>query len=297
MTSADADKPKKRRWTPFGVFCFVGYIVFVFYMVIPCFLWSPVYQSIVLVPIEYQKDFYDKAISLTQIRPQDEFFSNKNGDKLHGWYYQVPGAHKLILMHHGNAGNIAYRNALANELTTRCGASFFVYDYRGFGKSKGIPSLSGLQEDGEAAFDFVTAKLGYAPKDIINYGESIGSGVAVPVTATRPCGGLILQSAVGSLPRVGRNAIAFLRPYPDFIFPQPQLNNIEAIKEVHAPVILFHGIPDTTVSYHDSEAIYANAQEPKKLTLLKASGHNSVIGEDFNVFEKDVRDFLNKTSI
>lgn len=292
--SAPPEKPRKRKWSPLGILCFVGYIALMFYMIVPLALWSPLYKSIVLVPIAYEKDFYDKAIALTTIKPQDEFFTNPAGDKLHGWYYQVPGAKKIVLMHHGNAGNIAYRHGLAQEITTRCGASFFVYDYTSFGKSAGVPSLDGMKADGIAAYDFVTSKLGYSPKDVINYGESIGSGIATQVAAAKPCAGLILQSAVGSLPRVGRNVFVFLRPYPDFLFPNPQFNNVEAIKAVHCPVILFHGMPDTTVSYHDSEAIYDNANQPKKLTLLKSSGHNSVTGEDFNVFENQVREFLNK---
>lgn len=156
---------------------------------------------------------------------------------------------------------------------------------------------AGIIDDGQAANEYLTQKLNYKPHQIVHYGESIGSGVACEIAARNDSGGLILHSAVGSLPRVGRNVFAFLKPYPDFLFPQPQMQNIETIASVKAPVLMFHGEPDKIVSYHDSEAIYNNAKTAKRLVLLKESGHNCVIGHDFQLFDTEIRQFLSGAAI
>jgi len=285
--SVTTEKPKKRKYSAVSLMLFVGYVLLLFYLVIPVFLWSPLYTSFVLFPSGHSEASYSEAIKSSKIKPEEHSFPNSNNNKLHGWLFKKPGAEKIILVHHGNAGNISTRLMLSNELTD-CGASVFMYDYRGYGASTGWPTLDGLLEDGVAASDYLIDKLGYRPNQVIHYGESIGSGIACHAAAAGPNGGLVLQSAVGSLPRVGRNALAFLRPYPDFVFPNPQLQNVETIRRVNSPVLLIHGIPDTIV--------FANAIGKKKLVLLKTSGHNSVIGEDFEVFDKEIRDFISGRS-
>lgn len=280
-----------KKYTPIKLAFFAAYVVLLFYLIIPAFLWCPLYQTIVLCPFVCDEPAYKKVVAECTIKPEDHYFQNESGDKLHGWLFKKPGAQKLVLMHHGNAGNLSMRYMLANEVTA-CGASIFLYDYRGFGRSTGIPDLKGVLKDGQSANAYVTQKLGYAPEQVVHYGESIGSGIACEVAANNKSGGLILHSAVGSLPRVGRNVFAFLRPYPDFLFPQPQFDNVNKIRDIHAPVLLFHGMRDKTVSYHDSEAIYENATEPKKLVLLKESDHNNCAGNDFQPFDAELRSFL-----
>lgn len=287
------DKPKRPRYTRKGVAMLIGFTLFVIYMVVPVVMWvSPLYQQVILVPFKYDERAYKDSLSATQIKPEDHFFPNGNGNNLHGWLYRKPGAQKLIVMHHGNAGNVTTRVQLVNVFTDM-GASFFVYDYRGYGRSDGQPILSGLVDDGLSAHDYLLQKCGFKPEQIIHYGESIGSGVACEVAAKRKSGGLILQSPVGSLPRVGRRNFAFLRPYPDFLFPRPQFNNVDMVRNLHMPVLFVASKADSVVSFHDSEDMYNNARTPhKKLLILNESGHNSITGNDFPPFDRDVRSLV-----
>jgi uncharacterized protein len=271
-----------------------AFALFLVYMIIPCFLWSPMYEQMVIAPLPADPAKYEYAVTHAKYKPEDHFFPNKNGDKLHGWFFKNPDSNKVVLIHHGNAGNISTRWQLP-ELIRDCGASVFLYDYRGYGKSTGEPGVAKIIEDGSAAADYVTDKLGYRPEQIVHYGESIGSGVACDVAAHRKSGGMVFHSGVASLPNVWRSVFKFLQPYPDFLFPVPQIRNAEMVRDVHAPVLLFAAIPDTIVSYHNGEAIYANANEPKELVLFTESSHNCTLGGDCDKFVNAMRKFLQTT--
>jgi fermentation-respiration switch protein FrsA (DUF1100 family) len=196
----------------------------------------------------------------------------------------VPGAQKVVLYHHGNAGNASYR-AAASKALMAMKTSVFVYDYRGFGKSTGKATLAGILEDGLAAYDCVKERLHYLPGDIINYGESLGAGAACHVAEHRATGGLFLQSGIPSLSAVGREHFFFLRPYPDWLLPSPIMDNMIAVRNINVPVAVCHGGKDQTIPARLAQKVYAAANQPKQFFLLKDSHHNSIeSGDDLRTY-------------
>jgi len=69
--------------------------------------------------------------------------------------------------------------------------------YRGYGGSSGSPSEAALIEDARAAYTFARAK-GHASKNIILFGESLGSGVAIALAVENEPGGIILEASFSS---------------------------------------------------------------------------------------------------
>ena len=59
----------------------------------------------------------------------------------------------------------------------------------------GTPSEAGLLADGAAALDFLGGE-GIAPNRLVIYGESLGSGVAVPLAAQREVASADTRSAL-----------------------------------------------------------------------------------------------------
>src|SRR5262249_13468002 len=198
------------------------------YLLIGLLMWSPLYQAVVLRPFG-PDEHYDAVRKIPTCK--EYFIPNAHGDKLHAWFFRIPAAKKLVIVHHGNAGNIIHRLYLANA-AIMCGAAVLLYDYRGYGLSTGKPSLAGLSEDGSAVYDFATGPLGFAANQIVNFGESIGTGVACRLASTKPSAGLILQSPVASLPAVARAGVFVFRAYPDIAFPQPHFDNLSEIARV-----------------------------------------------------------------
>ena len=71
--------------------------------------------------------------------------------KLHGWYIPNPEAKRLIVYSHGNGEHVADQANLVFRLQSQLSATVFVYDYRGYGRSRGKPTERGCVADGMAA--------------------------------------------------------------------------------------------------------------------------------------------------
>lgn len=198
-----------------------------------------------------------------------------NGNKLAGLYIKNPRSKFLTIVNHGNAGNIGHRIVIAANLIG-AGSSVLLYDYQGYGESSGEAKLSNLVPDAEAAYDYAMNKLGYASSSIILYGESIGCGVTSGVMKDRTPHAFILQSPFVSLMKTAKDKLFFMRTLPDFIDPEPQLNNLAAVERKHPPLLLMHGDKDTTLPSKYSQELYQKASEPKQLFLVKGADHNDI---------------------
>ena len=78
---------------------------------------------------------------------EEVFFKSKDGTKLHGWFVSALGdAVGTVIHFHGNFGNLTY---YLNQICWLPVNNFnvFTFDYRGYGRSEGTPSRSGIYED------------------------------------------------------------------------------------------------------------------------------------------------------
>ena len=121
---------------------------------------------------------------------------NDKGDKLHCWYYPSPNEKRTVLFCHGNAGNIGIRQSILQNMINH-GISFFIFDYRGFGKSDGRTFMESIYEDANTCYKYLKNKLKI--KDITILGESIGSYPASKLAKTYDIKKLILIGGINSI--------------------------------------------------------------------------------------------------
>jgi alpha-beta hydrolase superfamily lysophospholipase len=221
----------------------------------------------------------------------DLFFSAPDGAKLHAYYFTLPSAKKTMLVSHGKGGIIAHRLPLA-FLLMQAGCSVFLYDYEGYGESTGSADLPRVCRDGEAAFDYLTQVAKIKPEDIILYGESIGTGVSCELSQHRLAGGIILQSGFTSLYEAAKKVVPIVRIYPQWSFPNPQMNNAQILKKQHPPLLLIHGRKDQTLPCTYSEQMMIEASPPKRLVVLPHADHNDVGALDVPETIKALKDFV-----
>ena len=86
-----------------------------------------------------------------------------NTDEIHGWLLHRKRSNKVILYSHGNAGNISDRLFLLNKLYSNLQVSILIYDYRGYGKSKGEINEKNTYKDSELMWNYLI-KMGYKSK-------------------------------------------------------------------------------------------------------------------------------------
>jgi len=214
------------------------------------------------------------------------------GQEIVCWYYKRANDDGLVLISHGNGGNLSHGSRLAAHMLKDTNCSVLLYDYAGYGKSEGKPSVKGILQDGLAAFDFAVDSLGYNANQIIVYGESLGCAVTCHIASERKPGGIILQSGFRSLPTIARDTFAPLKVMPGFAFPEPKLDNEKVLRGVHAPLLILHGKHDRIVPFHHGEELYRTASQPKIFVPLEHSGHNDTCTADGDLYDKAVSDFV-----
>lgn len=200
-------------------------------------------------------------------------FKNKFGDKLCGIYFTAlkPNG-KTLLIHHGTGGNLDLHGN-CEALAEGTGANCFVYDYAGFGKSEGSPSIRDVPDDARAAYNYLVNELQTDPKSIVQFGGSLGTGLAVKMAAEKPGAGLMLFAPYTSLKDVARETFSFMRYYPDFLLIDKDLETLATIGKVKCPVLIVHGVQDHLIRIHHGDKVFAAANEPKVYCRVADGGH------------------------
>ncbi len=227
----------------------------------------------------------DRILSTTGAelgRPFDDiWFQTSDGVQLNGWFFPASTnssrTQLAVLVCHGNAGNISQRLDLSGALL-RAGVNVLLFDYRGYGRSAGRPSEEGTYLDAQAAHNWLQRK-GFAPKNIIAFGESLGGGVASGLALREPLGGLVLQSTFTSLPDIGAELFRWL---PVRWIATIKYDTCARLPGLKIPVLVMHSRTDELIGFHHAERNYALANEPKMFWELKGE-HNDPLrdGEDF----------------
>jgi alpha-beta hydrolase superfamily lysophospholipase len=221
---------------------------------------------------------------------EDTYFSATDGCKLNGWFFTAAAdsarRHLVYLLCHGNAGNISHRlDHCATLLET--GASVFIFDYRGYGRSEGCPGEEGTYRDAQGAHRWLREK-GFAATNIIALGESLGGGIASELALREPIGGLILQSTYTSITELGTE-----------LFPWLPVRWIGTIKyathrklpRVKVPVLIMHSRADSLIGFQHAEKNFAAAKEPKLLWEI-GGDHNHFLESDRMRYLEGLNRFL-----
>lgn len=231
-------------------------------------------DKIVAYPDDYDIEFEDVS------------FSSRDKVLLNGWYIDG-SSDKVILFCHGNFGNISSRLDIIQELHS-LGYGVFIFDYRGFGRSEGVPSEEGLYYDALGAYDFLKEK-GYKDRDIILFGRSLGGVVAVYLAASiKDFRGLIIDSSFCSSQSLSYDFFGF--NLPRFIISN-KLESIKKIKDIKIPKLIIHSESDNLIPFHQGERLFERAHEPKE--FLKIRGfHNSSILDSKDIYMAGIKSFL-----
>ena len=197
-------------------------------------------------------------------------FEAGDGTKLHGWFFPLPGKGPFILFCHGNAGNISHR--IENvKLLLDYGLQVFIYDYRGYGRSGGRPSETGLYQDGLAAYDYLVERKEILPDRIIPFGRSLGAAVAMEIATRRDIRSIIIESAFTSTKDMAKNMFLFQLLSP---FLPHHYNNLGKIKSITVPKLIIHGKTDEIVPFRMGQRLYRAASAPKYFFPIHGAGHN-----------------------
>jgi len=203
---------------------------------------------------------------------EDVQFVAEDGVELHGWWIPGEKGAGAILYCHGNAGNIGDRVPLLSDLH-QLGQHLFIFDYRGYGKSRGMPTETGTYRDSRAAYEVVRARFNDVDEPpVVAYGRSLGAAVAAQVALDKPVKGLIMESGFPSVPDMAAHLYPFL---PIHWLSRFRYDSLSKVRVLMMPKLFAHSREDEIVPYELGQKLYAAAAEPKSFVEVRG-GHNEV---------------------
>jgi fermentation-respiration switch protein FrsA (DUF1100 family) len=186
-------------------------------------------------------------------------------------WHVPPGENKpVILYFHGNGGALRYRATRFRKLVSD-GIGLVGLEYRGFGGLAGEPTEAGLIADAQAAYDFAVTR--YPVQQIVVWGESLGSGVAVALAAQQPVGRLILEAPFTSIEAIGAMRYWYM---PVWLLMKDQYHSDERIAKVTAPVLILHGARDSVVPYAMGEQLFDLTKAQKHIVRFLDGSHEDL---------------------
>lgn len=228
--------------------------------------------------------FYPDAATYTQpaqfgLKHEDVFFRAPDGSRLHGWW--LPAARQpalaSVLHLHGNAANISNHLPLAAWLPP-AGYDVLMFDYRGFGRSEGRPTLNGVVDDAAAALAVVRERAA-APERLVLFGQSLGGATGLRLLArdARGVRAALIDSGFSSYRQIARDAaagpLALMLPMALPLLPGPADDPIAALARIDLPIVFVHGTADRVVPLSHSEALVAAARGPHVFLRVEGAQH------------------------
>jgi len=193
-----------------------------------------------------------------------------DGVRIAAWHVPPRDGKPVILYFHGNGGALRFRVTRFRRLIAD-GIGLVALEYRGYGGSGGNPSEQGLIADAQAAYHFAAGH--YPPQQLVLWGESLGSGVAIALAADRPVGRVILEAPFTSAVALGARHYWYL---PVRLLMKDQFRSDLRIGKVKAPLMIMHGVNDRVVPYAMGEQLFELANKPKHLARFLDGGHEDL---------------------
>ena len=218
-------------------------------------------------------------------------YEAEDGVKISAWYIPCEGAEKAILFCHGNAGNISHRID-SIKIFYQLGFNVFIFDYRGYGQSRGKPSEKGLYRDVKGAWDYLIEKKNFREDQIVLFGRSLGGTVASWMAARTKPGALIVESAFTSVPDLARKIYPFL---PVRLLCRHVFAAIDYVKQVKCPVLVVHSPDDELIPFKHGQLLFEAAPAPKEMLTIRGS-HNQGFYQSHDIYTKGLKKFLDNIS-
>lgn len=199
------------------------------------------------------------------------------GHALNGLYLAPKAGKPVILFFHGKSLNVSFFQDFAQQYA-KYGYGVLLFDYRGYGKTKGTPTEKNMYEDGESALRYLLINKDVSARDIILWGFSLGCAVVLETVQKHPdvnFRAVVLQSPFTNTPQMAYY-ILMRRYHPDYFglkltsailrpaLANKSFDNTRKIGSVRAPLLIGMSHADRTVpwrmSYHLAQMAPQNAQ-------------------------------------
>ena len=231
-----------------------------------------------------ENNYLDKKINFDY---KEIFIPVNENIKLKSWFIDKDlKKKKTLIFFHGNAGNLNNRIYKINELNS-LDINILLVSWRGFSGNKGKPTENGLYEDARSTINWINEQ-GVNLKNIILYGESLGTGIATQMALDFNVAGLILESPYTSMVDTGKLYYPYL---PVSFLLKDRYETSKKIDKINIPILIMHGKKDDLVPIEMSYSLFNNIKGKKYSYFPENDDH---MMEYNNELIKNIEDFINK---
>ena len=213
-------------------------------------------------------------------------FSSADYTLLNGWYIEAD-SDRVIIFLHGHRDNISYRMEHIGIIQS-LGYNLFIFDYKGFGKSNGYPTETGLYNDGLGAYRTLLKDFNFKPEEIILFGRSLGGAVAIHLASLVNVNCLIIESGFLSIYHLSYDILGF--HVPKWLISN-RYESINKIEQISIPKLLIHSENDELIPYYHGIQLFEAAQEPKKFLKIQGT-HNTAFIDSKDLYSRTLQEFL-----
>ncbi|XP_072175950.1 protein ABHD13-like [Diadema setosum] len=200
-----------------------------------------------------------------------------------------------ILFLHGNAGNLGHRLFNAKLLYTMCQCNVLLLDYRGYGRSEGVPSESGLYIDAQSTLDYLHTRRDIDPSQIFIFGRSLGGAVAIDVASEkRNIGrlkGLLVENTFTCIQEMGSHLFSSAVRWIPLCLVKNKFLSYKKVSSIHTATLFLSGTADELVPPKMMKDLFMRCKGPKKSMYCFTGGtHNETWHCDH--YFTIIRDFI-----
>ncbi|MFC1919403.1 alpha/beta hydrolase [Chloroflexota bacterium] len=252
--------------------------------------------SVLDLPQFQQLIFYPRAYwTIPQPGATDHMVSVEGGISISARFYPISRESPTILFFHGN-GEVACEYDDIAPLYNKQGINLVVADYRGYGRSGGLPTFANMVADAHAVLDYVRVLLqkGEYTDSLFIMGRSLGSHSAIELASARAdeVQGLILESGFAHVPRLLR--------HHGLVVESPALDEFEEavrerVKGITIPVLVIHGEWDTLVPPENATNFNQNVgSKDKTLLTIPHASHNDIMYVGMEQYFSSIKAFVSR---
>jgi fermentation-respiration switch protein FrsA (DUF1100 family) len=188
-----------------------------------------------------------------------------------------------VIYFQGNAGSLRRPRVQDNLRTLHAlGYNVLSFDYRGYGRSEGVPTEAGLYEDAVAGYSYLVKSSGVAPSRVILAGQSLGSAVAVELATRVTSAGAVLFSPIDSVPATAARIYPWV---PVHYLATNRFDSIRKIQRIRVPVVVFHSANDRLIPLQAARDLFGRITAPKRM-FETGGGHNGAGFADVDALQE-----------
>ena len=198
---------------------------------------------------------------------------------VNAWYLTQADAQATVLFFGGNGFYLVQSRSYLRALT-RPSVNALLWDYRGYGRSEGEPSVTAFREDAIAVYDHLVEVRGVNPKRLLVWGHSLGSFLAAHVATERDVGGVVLENPATTVD----DWVGHLIPWYVRLFlgvdVDPALraeSNVEQVRALEVPLLVVAGAEDNVTDPAMARRLHREAgSKDKELVVVDDGAHNGL---------------------